>query len=1261
MKRTRTLLLLALLPLALSGCNSGALLLLLLLDDGGGGGGGSGGAVGPAFIDFEGIDNARSMPANATVRVRLRRERGPAPLTIEYRDLDAGGDFSPITLRSPLPGSTSGPGAFSGLPTSATGVVHAIGWDALADLGDDTQHRVRLRFSGEFDEPLEVQVLVGNDAPEIAEAMTSQEPGGDVTVDVTLVDSAFDPVDVMASFTLEPIVDGEPEPAFAIATTDGETRNLSTADNGGMHSFEWLNRQDIGRLDRPAVLRLVPIDVIPGETGKMGAPVDLPLDVDGNASPRIEFLGEDFASDLDQRRGIAVRVRVVDREQNPVDVFAQWATGSDDFPELPADFDESSALREEALASPEQRRALQIATFAPDALRGIVEEPIGVEVSADGLLATWILATEELGGIVDKDFLVGHTLRILAADGSVEQERRICEFFEDRGTVFVDVPFDPPPTPGAIVEVDLSSTTYLSSSAAGIPHLWIWDSETDLPGGGDVRFRFTPFDRAADATDDGCGLIALNDEPEVARGARGIADANETPKETLGPYAVSESIGVPPQDLPGPVAVVDFDDDTSLDIVYAARGTNTVVALLQTKPGRYDVLRLPDASLDDPSGIVVGDFSGNGLADVATTSRGNGRLIVIHQLEGRDFFTDRRYLGANVELSSPADIVAADFDGDDDIDFAVLEDDDDPRVIVFHKSGGAPAEDGCADEDDGYVACAHDLPAGVYTTLAVGSLGGDDRSDLLAGASNQAAVLTRVDGGFDVASLNVSGAVVGASIADVDGDGRNDAVFIADSGEILVHAGVEGGGVSADSSLLGRAATGASAIAALPGGSGGLRGLVVTNEDEDSSALEVALPNAEGEYSSHPIAGAETTMARGAPAVVDLDADGSLDIVSFEHVERAGDPGPASAIVVYREDTRGSFTGDAERSDFDPPSRPSASTIANINGGNYTEIVTVHREANALVCSSPGGGGTFETVVIDFPAEALGPMAVAVADINGDNFPDVITANADSNNLAIIAQAEDRTFTAGTTILSPANLVGPQALAVADHNGDGLLDIVTAGRISNTLHLLLQQEDGSFLEVADALVPAEGAEGPIALLAEDLDRNGRIDIVVAYHRSEEVGIFLQGAGAQTIALESGDRPVSLAAADIDGDGRLDVVTANTTGNSVSLLAQGADGTFSTGTYLAPPEEGREPTAVATGDFDTDGRADVAVAFAGDLPSSVVALLTRDGADPVHVELGDPAMDAPVDLEAVDLDGDGELDLITTNRESRNASVFYGGR
>jgi hypothetical protein len=100
------------------------------------------------------------------------------------------------------------------------------------------------------------------------------------------------------------------------------------------------------------------------------------------------------------------------------------------------------------------------------------------------------------------------------------------------------------------------------------------------------------------------------------------------------------------------------------------------------------------------------------------------------------------------------------------------------------------------------------------------------------------------------------------------------------------------------------------------------------------------------------------------------------------------------------------------------------------------------------------GDGSFQAPVRY--ADPNGPFGLAVADVNGDGLPDVVTANSTGGTATVLLGKGDGSFEAPQAYASGT---GPFSVAVADFNGDGLPDVVTTNVQSNNVSILLNLGD----------------------------------------------------------------------------------------------------------------------------------------------------------------------------------------------------------
>jgi hypothetical protein len=160
-----------------------------------------------------------------------------------------------------------------------------------------------------------------------------------------------------------------------------------------------------------------------------------------------------------------------------------------------------------------------------------------------------------------------------------------------------------------------------------------------------------------------------------------------------------------------------------------------------------------------------------------------------------------------------------------------------------------------------------------------------------------------------------------------------------------------------------------------------------------------------------------------------------------------------------------------------------------------------------------------------------------------------------------------------------------------------------------------------------------------------------------------------GAGVSNVAVQStiaqpgsafavtslpnvGADPASVAIGDFNGDGRADLAVANA-GGSLSILLGNGDGTFrAAGSFAA----GAGAYSVAVADFNGDGKADLAVtSFSG----GSVGILLGNGDGTFQPVMNNPVGTKPQSVVVGDFNGDGKADLAVTNFYGGNLSVLLG--
>ena len=218
------------------------------------------------------------------------------------------------------------------------------------------------------------------------------------------------------------------------------------------------------------------------------------------------------------------------------------------------------------------------------------------------------------------------------------------------------------------------------------------------------------------------------------------------------------------------------------------------------------------------------------------------------------------------------------------------------------------------------------------------------------------------------------------------------------------------------------------------------------------------------------------------------------------------------------------------------------------------------------------------------------PAGLRARDLTGDGFPDIATANEQSDDASILVNRGDGTFFPEIRI-PVAN--APRDIEIADFNGDGIADlaVVLGGEFHpRGLAVLLATAPAQF---AAPVFYASGS-APVSMAAGDLDGDGDIDLVTANQGSDDMAVHLNtgaGAFAPAVLYAAGRVPQDVKLGDLDGDGDLDAVVGIAFDTHFTVLWNRGDGSFE-GPQFVPTAE--KPFQLAVADFDADGRDDVLI-------------------------------------------------------------------
>jgi hypothetical protein len=291
---------------------------------------------------------------------------------------------------------------------------------------------------------------------------------------------------------------------------------------------------------------------------------------------------------------------------------------------------------------------------------------------------------------------------------------------------------------------------------------------------------------------------------------------------------------------------------------------------------------------------------------------------------------------------------------------------------------------------------------------------------------------------------------------------------------------------------------------------------------------------------------------------------------------------------------------------------------------------------------------------VDYPVGDQ-PRCVIAADFRGDGHLDLAVANIGSDTVDVLLGNGDGTFQ--KAVAYPVGFM-PHFVVAADFDGDGVTDLVVSNSAGMSLGFLRGNGDGTFQPPIDSPVPEMW---PHRMVVWDFNGDGLPDIALENTFSNSMSVYLNNGDGTFRLLATypvGLNPVGIALGHFRGDEYpADLVVANYLfdpggGGNVRVFLGNGDGTFEPG---ATYQLGADTWSVAVGDFNGDGRDDLAVTQS----DRGVAILLGNGDGTFQKPRYYAAGAYAADVTAADLNGDHRLDLVVANNGNSDVSVLRG--
>ena len=632
---------------------------------------------------------------------------------------------------------------------------------------------------------------------------------------------------------------------------------------------------------------------------------------------------------------------------------------------------------------------------------------------------------------------------------------------------------------------------------------------------------------------------------------------------------------------------------------------------------------------DNPVSVSIGDFNGDGKPDLAIANYVSNTVSVLLNTTAPGAATPSY---ANPEEFStrdnPVSVSIGDFNGDGKPDLAIVNRSSYSVSVLLNTTAPGATTPSFANQ-------ATFATGNIPRSVSIGDFNGDGKPDLaianFASASVSVLLNTTAPGATTPSYANQATFATGSSpnsvsIGDFNGDGKLD--------------------------------------------------LAIANSTSNSVSV---LLNTTAPGAPTPTYANQTMFATGSlpksVSIGDFNGDGKPDLAIANYASNS------VGVLLNTTDTGATTPSYASQATFVTGNLPFSVSIGDFNGDGKPDLALANgyyasNSVSVLLNTTAPGATTPSYANQATFATGSNPFSVSIGDFNGDGKPDLAIANSTSNSVSVLLNTTDSgaptpsyasqtTFATGTL---------PVSVSIGDFNGDGKPDLAIANIDSNSVSVLLNTT------APGAVTPSYASQAtfatgslPKSVSIGDFNGDGKPDLAIVNSSSYSVSVLLNttapGAATPSYANQTefttGDNPVWVSIGDFNGDGKPDLAIANFDSDNVSVLLNTTDPGATKPSY-APHTEfatGSRPYSVSIGDFNGDGKPDLAIANSNSASvsfDSVSVLLntTAPGATtPSYASQATFATGTPASVSIGDFNGDGKPDLAIANRDSNSVSVL----
>jgi VCBS repeat protein len=717
-------------------------------------------------------------------------------------------------------------------------------------------------------------------------------------------------------------------------------------------------------------------------------------------------------------------------------------------------------------------------------------------------------------------------------------------------------------------------------------------------------------------------------------------------------------------------ALGDVDGDGDLDLVAGYGNTNEINRLyLNDGVGDpWDTVTGVDITTDahTTNSIALGDIDGDGDLDLVVGNENQFNRLYLNNGTSTPF---GGVTGSNIgtDTDGTRSIALGDIDGDGDLDL-VAGNDNQVNGLYLNNGTSSPfsgvvSSEITADSDDTRAVVLGDVDGDGDLDFIAGNnaLGGPNRLYLNDGAGDPWDTIS----GIDIAPADWQ-STTSVALGDVDADGDLDFIsgsymggtpdgrnrLYLNNGTANPFEGVGGTDITAD-----RYQTRSVALGDVDGD--GDLDLIAGSYQGSSGPTRLYLNNA----TANPwngVSGSDVTSdthQTRAVTIGDVDSDGDLDFI-------AGNVGINRLYLNSGTDDPWSGGGIDIRADIE---ETYSLALGDVDGDGDLDLVAGNRvgvQQNKRYLNDgigdpwDSGGGA------EITDDTYQTLCVLLGDVDNDGDLDFISGNNGANTLYLNDGTADPWGSVVTGTVLPGLSTGTEGLALGDVDRDGDLDLVV-GNAGSVNQLLLNNGTSNPWNGVTATDITSDANDTRGVALGDVDSDGDLDLVVGNATAQRNRLYLNNGTASPFSGVTGsditaDEEDTFDAElwDVDGDGDLDLLVPNTgAGESNHVYLNDGDGDpWDTGLRFDISADTDTTNELAIGDVDGDGDLDVVTGNNGQTNCLYLNSFTASGETGAHpfnlntvVQETLPGAAATHSMALADMDGDGDLDLIEADR------------